>query len=36
MLNQARNPEMMPEMRGAIENVELQFINARNAPNAAD
>jgi amino acid transporter len=32
LFQKARNPEMMPEMRGAIENVELQFINARSAP----
>jgi amino acid transporter len=28
----ARHPRMMPEMRGAIESVELQFINASRAP----
>jgi amino acid transporter len=31
LFQKARHPKMMPEMRGAIESVELQFINARNA-----
>jgi amino acid transporter len=32
LFQKARHPKMMPDMRGAIEDVELQFINARNAP----
>jgi amino acid transporter len=31
MFQKARKPEMMPDMRGAIETIELQFANAREA-----
>jgi amino acid transporter len=32
LFQQARDPEMLPAMRGAIESAELQFANAENAP----
>lgn len=35
LFQKARHPKMMPDMRGAIEDVELQFINAESVPESS-